>query len=171
MEVGSGGRKRALHSARVVALLSLPVLSGSDCSLVVGSGDLPVHEIVVVPSAVELPAGAQAGIEAIGRDRLGGRVEVRVTWVSADPEVATVTPDLASHTVITAVAPGETRVVAKHRFSGARDTVEVTVIAKSLPSPVIAWRRLDFEPGDRLLRWDTAPDMSGPSTERALESR
>lgn len=118
----------------IAALLALPALMGSECSLAIGSDDLPVRKIVVVPSAVELPAGALAGVEAIGVDQLGGRVEVRVRWESDDPEVATVAPDFASHTVISAVAPGETRVVARHRTSGARDTVEVTVTPVAVPA-------------------------------------
>ena len=121
-----------MSPTRVRALLALPALLGSECSFSLGSADLPVREIVLVPSAVELPAGARAGIEAIGRDRLGGRVEVRVAWESDDPEVATVAPEFASHTVITAVGSGETRVVATHRTSGARDTVEVTVTPVTL---------------------------------------
>ena len=116
---------------RTAVLVALPALIGSECRLSLGTDDLPVREIVLVPSVVELPVGGLAAMEAIGRDQLGGRLEVRVRWTSDDPEIATVAPDLASHTVITAVAPGATRVVATHRSSGARDTVEVTVTASS----------------------------------------
>lgn len=112
-------------------MLALPTLLGSECSLSLGSGELPVREIVVVPSVVELAPGGLASVEAIGRDRLGGRVDVPVRWTSADTAVATVTPGFARHTVIGGRGPGETRVVATHRPSGARDTVEVTVTASA----------------------------------------
>lgn len=108
----------------VLACLALPA---SECSLSVGSDRLPVREVVVVPSAVTLPVGGRAAVEGIGIDRLGGRVEVRLAWSSADPGVATVAPSLASRTVITAVAAGETFVVGRHRSSRAEDTVRVTV--------------------------------------------
>ncbi len=105
---------------------------GSECRFSLGSVDLPVREIVVVPSVVELSPGGLAAVEAIGRDELGGRVDVRVSWEAADPEVATVSPSFGSDTVITGGAPGATSVVATHRSSGARDTVEVTVTAIAL---------------------------------------
>lgn len=116
----------------MAALLALPALLGSECSLSLGSGALPVDEIVVVPSVVELSPGGLASVEAIGRDRLGGRVDVPVRWTSADTAVATVAPAFGRYTVIAGERPGETRVVATHRTSGARDTVEVTV---TLPPP------------------------------------
>lgn len=100
---------------------------GSDCSLSLGSGALPVEEVVVVPSVVELTPGGVASVEAIGRDRLGGRLDIAVRWTSADTAIATVSPRFATHTIVTGKAPGETLVVATHRSSGARDTVSVTV--------------------------------------------
>lgn len=115
------------HRLRVAAILALPALLGSECSLSLGSGALPVEEIVVVPSVVELIPGGLASVEAIGRDRLGGRVDVAVRWTAADTAIATVTPRFATHTVIIGKTPGETLVVATHRSSGARDTVSVTV--------------------------------------------
>lgn len=121
-------------------MLALPALAGSECGLSVGSGELPVREIVVVPSVVGLVPGGLASVEAIGRDRLGGRVDVPVRWTSADTAVATVTPAFARHAVIAGEGAGETRVVATHRTSGARDTVEVTVAA-TVP---------DASPGDPL---------------------
>lgn len=131
-------------------MLALPALLGSECSLSLGSGALPVDEIVVVPSVVELIPGGLASVEAIGRDRLGGRVDVAVRWTSADTAVVTVTPRFATHTLIIGKTPGETRVVATHRSSGARDTVSVTVSAvaavKAGPDPLPRHGTIEVRP-------------------------
>lgn len=128
-----GGRSRGTgrRRARIAALAALPALLGSECRFALGADDLPVREIVVVPSVVDLTPGGLAAVEALGRDQLGGGVDVRVSWRSEDEGIASVSPTFGSHTVIRAMAVGRTRIVARHRSSGARDTVEVRVTAAS----------------------------------------
>lgn len=111
------------------------MLIASDCLLSIGGDALPVEEIIVVPSVVEISVGGLAGVEAVGRDRFGGRVDVRVRWTSSDTAVVTASPRFGSNTVLYARRAGLARVVATHSSSGARDTVEVTVPGVALSRP------------------------------------
>lgn len=132
---GVASRRTGIGPRRWLLLAGLVLLlPGARFACSIGgspSAVLGVRSLAVAPATVTLPPGGVAILEAFAVDELGGRaVSPGLIWRSGNPAVATVGPKRAAHTVVTAVATGETRVTATIS-DGLADTVLVTVVERS----------------------------------------
>jgi len=109
------------------------VLLGSACSATDTDEPIPVAEVVVTPTALEVGTGATGALVAEVTDADGNVVRGRrVVWVSADPTIATVT----ENGVVAGVSAGRVNVAAT--VEGKSGVASVNVVA--LPGRVTSVR-------------------------------
>ena len=109
------------------------VLLGSACSATDTDEPIPVAEVVVTPTALEVGTGATGALVAEVTDTDGNVVRGRrVVWVSADPTIATV----SENGVVAGVTAGRVNVAAT--AEGKSGVASVNVVA--LPGRVTSVR-------------------------------
>lgn len=100
-----------------------------------------VSMIEMAPPALSLigPAGASVPLSYTVKDSLGKPVDLKPTWTSTNPKVATV----SDQAIVTSVAPGKTTIVA--RIGDVQGGCDVAVVLRSIA-------RLELRPATALVR-------------------
>ena len=115
--------------------LVLAVLAGSACGITDADEPMPVGSITVVPQSMEVAAGATGALDVEVKDEAGNVLRNRrVVWVSAKPNVATV----SDNGVVTGVAAGSASIAATSEGKTATAGVTVLAPAAKVSSVLIA---------------------------------
>lgn len=117
------------------------VLLGSACGVTDSDEPIPVDNVVVTPSALEIAAGATGSLDARVTDASGAELRGRrVVWVSSNPSVATV----SSSGVVTGVSAGRANIAATSEGKSDIAAVNVLAAAARVASVRIAPDKVDL---------------------------
>ena len=117
------------------------VLLGSACGVTNSDEPIPVDNVVVTPSALEIAAGGTGSLEARVTDASGAELRGRrVVWVSSNTSIATV----SSSGVVTGVNAGRADIAATSEGKSDIASVNVVGAAARVASVRVAPDKLDL---------------------------